>query len=464
MLKWLWLILLSVSLKAQSPPVVLIDQTLGQPVYPFDEGPSGLQSFTSLFAPQTYNTVYDWIVPVTQNLDNALLNPQGKLLVLTPTINRSYSAQTVENIQNFVADGGNLLVFTEHDNYYNNSTALNRITRRFGITTLPNAYTKGSNLQDAWVKATCPTYGVKDMVFYLPATLNLRKGAKALAKADTAIVAATATYGKGKVAVVADYELVWNFALRDNPANKQFFQKLVTTFFKFTLPNADPNILLGLTVGTPVDSGLINYLTANGPMAQFILDLPLDLARLPNNININLYNHILPDEVDSLAKTVLFYDGSSNYMKMLQDNGGQNVLDALNYTDREPVINQVAKKFGLRFALQTLVDSCINDYTITLLPTGQKASCVSYIDTLACGNFTVFFTANTVGLDYNAPLGGEDATNNTCIPLPGGYAKKPKIVGLYNKRVFAIADMETFLHISNDKYLLNAFKTWLSLK
>lgn len=462
-MRWLWLLLFSFSLNAQNTYTILIDQTLSQPVYPFDEGPSGMASFTAMFEADDF-----WVMPVSKNLDSAIANPLNKLLVLTPTIFRSYKEETVKNIHTFVSNGGRLLVFSEHDNYYNNATELNRITTEFGITTLPNAYKKGSNIDDAWVKASCPKYSLKDIVFYLPAPLKLSKSATILAKADTAVVAATSVYGKGKVVVVSDYELVWNFALEKNKSNKAFIEKIVLYFFGEMPTLHDPAIVSDITIGMRDSAQAEHYVTYAGREHFYNLDIDTYGARLPEHTTIAYYNpdryRLAPHTNDSTVKTILYYDGSSNYMHMVADNNGQGILDALGYKATEPNINTVAKQFGLRFALQTLTDSCINYYTITLQPTGQQATCVSYIDTLESKHFTVFYTADATALDYNAPLGDDAYGANACIPISDYYQKGNHIIGLYNKYVFAIADMEVFWGIKDNAYLKSVFKKWLELR
>lgn len=455
-MRWLWLILISCSLHAQNCNI-LIDQTLGQPIYPFDEGPSGLYTFLNILQPFDSTDKTGLVIPVTQNLDSAIANPKNKLLVLTPTINRSYSVSTIQNIQKFVKEGGNLLVFGEHENYYNNSVELNRICSEFGITILSNAYKKGEGITGGWVKVNCPQYKLKGIDFYLPATLKLSGTAKVLAKADTAIVAATALYGKGKVVVMADYEIAWNFALKKNPVNHTFLLKSISWLAGFPIEkyyNVIPTYVFNNKGQQVVTSG---WRIADLVTSSILSKLPNDSTYIDmlGPLPANYFPHT------GANKTIIVGDGNSDYMHMLTYAGGQPILDAIGYKPYELPINSIAKEFGLRFSSQTLTNKCINGYNITLQPTDQKASCVSFIDTLDSRKFTVFYTADAMALDYNGPLGADDFSADTCLQLPAGYLPEKKIVGLYNKQVFAISDMETFLNMGNNVYLKKAFNDWL---
>lgn len=461
-MRWLWLILISFSVSAQNTYTILIDQTLGQPVYPFSEAPSGLSEFTALFESPFIKDLTYLVTPVTENLDGAIADAKDKLLVLTPTINRSYTAQTVKNIQKFVKNGGRLLVFSEHENYYNSTSELNRITEEFGIKMLTNGYKKSKSLQDAWVTADSTLYGLRGVKFYYAATLQLAKNTTATATIDTAVFAATATYGKGKVAVISDYELAWNFAIDMNPDNAAFLAKTLSWLVGHTVFANIP--------GAPYDfskGSTLNGIRVKCTGRKRFFDV-FDNNTHPEKNTRFMFNNAHPFPYaylsDDTTRVILVYDGSSNYLQMLANNNGQFVLDELNYKERIIAIDTLAKKFGLRFAQQTLVDSCTNAYIITLQPTGQKATCVSYIDTLDNQCFKVFYTADASAVDYNAPLGGEDFRVDVCLPLPINSKKEKHIVGLYNKRVFAIADMELFLNMKNNPYLLKAFNDWLKVK
>lgn len=456
-MRWLWLILFSISVKAQQPFTIIVDQTLGQPVYPFDEGPSGFYNMLSLL-----EAAENRVIPIVDKLDSAIASPQNKILILTPTINRSYKPETIKNIQQFVKNGGNLLVFTEHENYYNNSIELNRITEEFGIKTMPDGYKKGPELKDVWLKAKCPKYKLNDVIFYFAATLQLSKNAQKLASIDTATVAATATYGLGKVAVLSDYEMAWNFATNDKPSNGLFLMALFKDFFKcdytlwqyvmwdYVIPNKKNN----------------STIICEGNTALYPTIGTLGLANPKPNDTLMIYcfgsKDLFFSAKDTTAKYLLIADGSSNFWLPIQTMGGQYILDELKYEEKETNTNKAAAQFGLHFGQKTLVDTCINSYKITLQPGNQKASCVGYIDTLQTGHFTVVYTANATAVDYNAPLGGEEYSPNYCYANIAN--KQQYIVALYNKRVFAIADMELFQNIKSNPYLLKAFQDWINLR
>lgn len=99
---------------------------------PFDTTWYGHLSGYNYYCIYDYTTRYYDVVRRTERLGDVALADCDVLIIKVPT--RPYTDEEIEAIEQFVADGGGLMLVGEHTNVFNSGTYLNSITRRFGFT------------------------------------------------------------------------------------------------------------------------------------------------------------------------------------------------------------------------------------------------------------------------------------------------------------------------------------------
>ena len=139
------------------------------------------------------------------------------ILMISVAKYQEFDSREIDAICNFVHSGGLLFVIAEHDNMYNCATFLNAVTQKIGITinssaagkdnehvasldALNNqAYSKKFKLNNVLHMLSAPLYGTNNSFEVL------------LRDYETdAVIAAGCTYGKGKMLVIGDSEMLWN--------------------------------------------------------------------------------------------------------------------------------------------------------------------------------------------------------------------------------------------------------------
>ena len=150
------------------------------------------------------------------------------LLVIGVAMEVEFTEDETESILDFAGRGGNILVIAEHDNKYNSSDFLRPIINAGGWEINDDRVTdyKGGALpgtEGNWIRTLLPSdeYGP---VLLCAATLTALRDdvCEVLLTSlyDGNVVAGLGKYGKGRIAVVADSEFLWNanpdYKLRDD--------------------------------------------------------------------------------------------------------------------------------------------------------------------------------------------------------------------------------------------------------
>ncbi len=210
------LLILSYS-KTVYAQTIIFDMSLNQPGSPLDFGPSGLSIIASHLDKEGY-TVQANYSPIHYILQSqeVLFNPSQTIVIIPPPIFLYYKNEDSLALKRFVEKGGNLIVFAEHENYFENAEILNKITIDSGIEIKGDiAKSKEFSILQ-WTFCEASRYNLNNLYFYLSASLDLSKDAESLVKiknpeySENEVVGAIGKFGKGKIVVLGDYEFVWN--------------------------------------------------------------------------------------------------------------------------------------------------------------------------------------------------------------------------------------------------------------
>lgn len=188
---------------------IVFDISKNQPLYLHDDG----YASSSLFAKYLDNKFYRLSVNQLP-LDVFLKVNNPSILVLTPTIFQFHTDEEVIAVQNYVKKGGNLLIFAEHENFFRSSENSNRFLEGSGmrINYDKAEQTKFNHFAEQFrIRAVNPFVEKDSVIFFFPATLELKDSTFSKAKTeDGQHLAAIAPVGSGKMAVITDFEIIWN--------------------------------------------------------------------------------------------------------------------------------------------------------------------------------------------------------------------------------------------------------------
>ncbi|MFH0925211.1 MAG: hypothetical protein V1872_06205 [bacterium] len=151
------------------------------------------------------------------------------ILVLGIANYESYTLQEADSLISFIKNGGGVLIIGEHDNVFKIGEFQNRISQLFNVSfnndhifdknrigglKITNQLSPSTLV--TWIKVKSDYFNLENIYFYTSCSINVPKDGTILAKASTAsepesaIVAASCTYGKGKIVWLGDSEFLWN--------------------------------------------------------------------------------------------------------------------------------------------------------------------------------------------------------------------------------------------------------------
>ena len=211
------LLLSSSSLISQETPTILFDE------YHATWKPSILADVLSELEKNGYSASFS-----KERISSSLLSGHDILVLMIPY--RGFSDDEKEAIQDFVKNGGGLIIFGEHGPYmdYKGITnPVNSISTLFGIEFNTDAVSDPENCidEDGWIlmitnfKSHPVTKGVETMVYVSGCSLKVKSPATGLAFGSPTTVAdgqegrdivvlAAAEYGKGKVLAIGDTDFL----------------------------------------------------------------------------------------------------------------------------------------------------------------------------------------------------------------------------------------------------------------
>ncbi len=216
---------------------VIIDQSKEQLYSPFDFGFSGMSRFGNLLQRHKVLVTLNSL-PLEKFLPT--LKTQGTLLFLGVAMYAKYTSQEISAIKSFVHRGGAVTIIGEHDNYFDNGTFQNKLTKEFGVKIrFDQALGKRTSFKDHyWPECVAKIFNMDNIYLYVPVSLALSKNAQPLIKLknplirEKAIVASVTKHGKGKVIVLGDAEIFWNMT-KESGIRKAQNQKLLLTLFSY---------------------------------------------------------------------------------------------------------------------------------------------------------------------------------------------------------------------------------------
>lgn len=474
MMRWyrLFVLLIPFYTFAQQP-VFIIDHSQGQPVYPYDAGPSGLSLFVNKVVKPGYRFIFlDGSADTLSGLEKLdfLQNP---IILIPPTIHRAF-AQSGDNHgfyewDYYLSMGAHLVFVAEHEDFYYNATNINAITDKYGLhvnaTAVMSKNGEPGSLAAAWPVGKSARLGIDSIRFYLPASLKCNDKATVWATIDTSVVCATVQAGKGSITIVADYEMLWNMTPGHGIQygnNIRFFSRLFAQLVKPVAPT--PNASLN-----PVYKPLADIMAAKG--FELVPYQNLDIAHIkPNQVVLfdkpTEYLNWPDTAYKSIKKALIIGDAQSNYLKVLEQEGGAKVLQVLGYTPTPLPINAIAAHFELSFADVIATTGGLNNPQLSicydsagcrLLTPQFKINATSpihkeFYERRPLGLILYTTAANARLIDYNAPLGFDISLGPDTIlpPVVGKTVDTPRSDGIiaYCKRdVFAISGNEMYYRL-----------------
>lgn len=182
-------------------------------------------------------------IPITVNTKpiDILLNSIEKksyyqtILILNVAKNEEYSKKELDKIEQFVAFGGKLFVFGEHDNMYRSSTFQNRLLKKFGLN-LNNDHIGRDNV--LYRQCFSSYFNLKRIYHQYAASIHIKANRKEKTiilledrhKDKIVPIAVGMSFKKGKIFLIGDSELFWNeypgYGI-DLGENRLFLQKVL---------------------------------------------------------------------------------------------------------------------------------------------------------------------------------------------------------------------------------------------
>ncbi len=143
------------------------------------------------------------------------------ILVLNYGNNQTYTNQEINLIDQFVSDGGGLLVFGDHGNRndpYGINTFQNKLLEKFNISIDFNRINDSvyNYYHEKYIVFNSSYFDLTNITFFAAASLTLGTGATPIAICSensnplNAVVGAKCEYGEGRVICVTDAEFIWN--------------------------------------------------------------------------------------------------------------------------------------------------------------------------------------------------------------------------------------------------------------
>lgn len=233
-----FVLLFIVSITRLSAQDVVADISLGQPFYPADDGYAGV----SLFSKELTRSGYRLSLNSDSPADFLKIHKPAVFL-LVPGIFSFHSQADVDALRAYVMQGGNLLIFAEHENFFRSSENLNRFLTGTGIEILFDKVERigSTHFADRFRPRAKTVYGATDsVIFYFPASLHLVDSTASRAKsADGKVMAAITPFGQGKIGVISDFEIIWNMSARTGLRygnNRNFVMQFLAELVKPVLP------------------------------------------------------------------------------------------------------------------------------------------------------------------------------------------------------------------------------------
>lgn len=189
---------------------IVFDVSRSQPFFPHDAGFAG----SSVFARMLHDAGYT--VSVNSRRLDVLLDEDKRpnLLVMPPTVFQYHTESEVEAVLQYVKSGGNLLLVTEHENFFGNAKNANRFLRETGVEVLADRMERYGvkHFAEKYRYRANTGFTRKDsVIFYFPALIRLKDSTQAVAKtADGLVLASKTPLGAGNITVWADFEIIWN--------------------------------------------------------------------------------------------------------------------------------------------------------------------------------------------------------------------------------------------------------------
>lgn len=212
---------------------VIIAMDLNQIGGIYDAGVSGLSHFTNLLKQQgvAVSMCYDSLLSIDRS------ESFKKCIFLNPRFYLSYTEKEIEFLLEFVREGGSLLIVSEHDDAYKIASNLNWLLKKIGVVDQLKGYydkSKTSFFEQIWPILASKKYDIDRLCLNYSSVFSFSEEWELIFDEDLNRSVARGgirSFGKGRIAVIGDYEIFWNFGflpLFEKNENPFFMLRLVS--------------------------------------------------------------------------------------------------------------------------------------------------------------------------------------------------------------------------------------------
>ncbi|MCX8123442.1 MAG: hypothetical protein N3F66_04680 [Spirochaetes bacterium] len=248
---------------------------------------------------------------------------QKSILMLSVAKYQRFDSREIDAICNFVNSGGLLFVIAEHDNIYDSATYLNAVTQKIGITVKSDAAGKDNenitSLDGLNHRAYSKKFKLKNVLHMLSASLlGNNDSFDVLLRDDEtdAVIAAGCRYGKGKMLVLGDSEMLWNGDSKVGISagdNENFFLRCIEWLLEKRLSQT-----VKYTAHAPcfdVFNSCVGIDSSPSGVQHFITKLTEKIPSVANDTSINII--VIPKSdctLNSTKRNIIFIEP---YQKLL---------------------------------------------------------------------------------------------------------------------------------------------------
>tara|TARA_B100000609_G_scaffold199673_1_gene206236 strand:+ start:3311 stop:4897 length:1587 start_codon:yes stop_codon:yes gene_type:complete len=407
---------------------------------------------------------------------------------------------------NFVANGGGLLVLTEHDNLFGITTYLNKVSSYFGIKGLPTGvFTKRKDTGNVvWIKTQLPAWNTNDIRLYYVAPLHVTPPATPLLRSKYSqnkkhnVLAAYRRYKKGVVVVIGDAEFPWNgnsqmgLYHRDN---KAFTQNLLMMLAHkhSTQKKCTQTKIKQQPTSRPINRKMAAFLNPETGLSptyefkEFATALQKQGYTTFSPSSPSALQHakvvVIPQPISSPSKewlkaikkhpkVLLLSDGMSDLFRTKPK-----IRQLFKRLLKKPVIqpipiNQIAQQFGLRFHVGTLLSNNKLSYLISAKTKAGKELKLyrsTGLDFTNTNKWKIIAKTTKTSWMVSTLMPIHHADKKDENPFSPPSKKRPLYpIAAFKKNIFAIADIEpftnTYFTTSTGRYFYKFFLQWLQNK
>ncbi len=443
-------------------------------------------------------------------------NHGKRILVLGVAMFRSYSENDIAAVMNYLEEGGDILLFVEHDDLMKNGTLQNQILEKIGVEALPiSSSTKDREQKHPhWPYCSVEPWQLTKVQPFLPAPLIIheKSQAKSIMKIidpveeKLEVVAVVDSSKRGMFFVLGDAELVWNgtdILGIDAGENVQFMDSVIDMLFQHNYKAMDDFSPINITdlyktkfgkkvlfensgMGViPGGYGGFNVLAQKFAKMGFNVDIGGGVETDYANYELVIVAQPLmelpePQKILAAKKVLIIADGQADYLETKEISDILTRMSGKEIDRSEYVLNSLTEGLGFRFVSTTIVtDNIINEGGTHFVvgaewDNGEKwilnrSSAIAPISTEFSADIKVLAKSQVGSWESNNITPRQKLKKNPVMPFqpPLEVSKKMGLpVVISSNKFFAVADIELlvddFANSTESEYLLGRIKQWMS--